>query len=252
MTVPPDLAAPAPATTASGVPVDTGGTPVENMVTPEQAPDIAAREAQIKAQTAGTTGDPLNPPVGKVGDKLYGTAGYEILVPAAPKERTEFQSRAWKWLIEAADADRVMKTVDAPSWFQEWLNNPQQPLSLVISGMRANLADEDARIFAAASGGFINSEGRINSGAAIQNFENNTLAQRFIKQDGDTDKVIQLKEQNRQTAMDGVYDVLANQNMMTPEMEAQLTAKGYKRGGGTAQPAEPKVLKPNRETGELQ
>ena len=265
--VPPDLAAapqvavpepaPAQAPAAGGLPADPGGTPEENIVTPTEAPDIAAREAQIKAQTAVTSGDPRNPPIGIVQGKLIGTAGYQILVPAAPKERTEFQSRAWKWLIEAADSDRVMKTIEPPHWIQEWLNNPQQPLSFVISGLRANFADENARIFASAAGGFINSEGRINSGAAIQNFENNTLAQRFIDADGDTPKVKTLKASNRQTAMDGVYDVLKNQNLMTADMEAALAAKGYKYGGsGTgptapAQPRQPQVLVPDRKSGTL-
>ena len=263
--VPPDLVAPgqpAPAPTLvapgtpppGGVPPDPGGTPVENMVTPEQAPDIAAREAQIKAQTAGTTGDPRNPPIGTVGGKLYGTAGYQILVPAAPKERTEFQSRAWKWLIESADSDRVLKSLEAPSAFQGWLNNPQQPLSLVIDLLKENFADENARLFASAAGGFINSEGRINSGAAIQNFENNTLAQRFIPASRDPESVKAFKIANRQTAMDGVYDVLKNQNLMTPQMEAQLAAKGYRYGGqaAPAQSGQPRVVRPNRDTGQLQ
>jgi hypothetical protein len=198
--------------------------------------EIAAQPAPSTAgppETAATTvstsgeGNPADPPVGRREGKLYGTSGVEILVPSEPKDRTEFQNRAMKWMRESAMADAMMKERGAPGWFSEYILNPQQPLSIQNAFARRFMITNEDKQFAALAATFINSEGRINSGASILNPENISFAMRFIPQDGDDAATLALKADQRRVAMDGIYDVF--KELATPEQLDELKALGYDR-----------------------
>jgi len=192
-----------------------------------QAPSTQPIDPQNIVPTAG-------PPVGTQGDgSVLGTSGYKIIVPGVGKDRTEFQDRAWLWLQEAAAADQALKAHTAPPWYRQWAASRGSGSSADVGFFDAMIkhygTDNSTRQFMALASTFINSEGRINSGAAIQNYENVALGYRFIDQDGDDEETRALKADQRQIAMSGIYDALANNNLITPQMTAQLKALGYDR-----------------------
>lgn len=225
--------------------------PAGSVTTPSPTPPPPVTTAPPGTATATTAapgkplvaGDPTSgPPVGSQPDgQVLGTSGKAIIIPNAPKERTEFQARAWKWLVESAQADQGLRKTPPPDWFQRAISNPQNQenssmLGAMISeaGKEYFLADETKQ-FAAYSAGFINSEGRINSGAAIMAPEDYALSQRFIDMSTDNPETKQIKAANRKTAMDGIYDALAHSGMLPPGADDMLLQQyGYSRKGTVA------------------
>ena len=230
----PPAVAPEPAGSASTPPP-----PVPPTVT--TAPPGTATATTAAPGKPLVEGDPTSgPPVGTQPDgQVLGTSGKAIIIPNAPKERTEFQARAWKWLVESAQADQGLRKSAPPGWFQRAISNPQNQenssmLGAMISeaGKEYFLADETKQ-FAAYSAGFINSEGRINSGAAIMAPEDYALSQRFIDMSTDNSETKQVKASNRKVAMDGIYDALANSGMLPQGADDMLLQQyGYSRKGG--------------------
>jgi hypothetical protein len=214
---------------------------------PAAAPPATAAQDTANVQAPSTQPiDPQNivptagPPVGTQGDgSVLGTSGYKIIVPGPGRDRTEFQDRAWIWLQEAAAADQALKAHTAPPWYRQWAAARGSGSSADVGFFDAMIkhygTDNATRQFMALASTFINSEGRINSGAAIQNYENVALGYRFIDQDGDDEETRALKADQRQIAMGGIYDALANNNLMTPQMAASLKAMGYDRNAPSRQ-----------------
>jgi hypothetical protein len=194
--------------------------------------------------------DPTDPTSGPAigtqqNGQILGTSGGTIILPKGPKERSEFQARAWLWLNEAAHANMMMKTMKPPSWFQDWLLDPQREDPSVFNAfLKAKGGSNETRQFMAATAGFINSEGRINSGATIRNPEDIAFGYRFVPKDGDNETTDMLKGDNRKVALDSIYDALDTSGLLTPKMLAQLKAYGYDRNAPlpSQQAGQPNVI----------
>ena len=124
----------------------------------------------------------------------------------------------------------MMKTQDPPDWLQRWMIDPQRDDPSVFNAFMQEYAVKDETWqFASSSAGFVNSEGRINSGATIMNPENINFGYRFIGRKSDSPETKLLKADNRKVALDSIYDVLGTAGLLTPQMEAELKTFGYER-----------------------